>query len=208
VGHLPCSFRCEASTALGRRFAELGRAAGVLGVDELEELLASPLTVSALHGIAQVRAPDFKVTYGTDYTPSIVRFERQSGLTSAFDNGFIDDTAMREAHLLVREAARRALEQSAKTGLIVDLGCGDGALLASLGHRDLLGVECVESRIRRGRARNPDVTFLEGKLTEVVLPEPRSLVLIAVQRLKSALGHRTSRPRTLLGPGSCGADRT
>ncbi len=67
VPHLPCSAACEATVALGREMAELGRQAG-LDVDALYRLLSLPVKYSALHGVAITETPHFRFMSGTDWT--------------------------------------------------------------------------------------------------------------------------------------------
>jgi hypothetical protein len=69
VPHLPCSFQCRESIRLARRLAEVaireGHGAGVAGA---WEILSWPMEWSALHGIAEVRTPIFKIAVDTDAT--------------------------------------------------------------------------------------------------------------------------------------------
>jgi hypothetical protein len=71
VPHLPCRFDCADTVALGRRFIEVGRAAGYdQEMDWLLEILSWPVEWSALHGIAEINTPVLKVCTRTDATPS------------------------------------------------------------------------------------------------------------------------------------------
>lgn len=67
VPHLPCSFSCQASAAMGARWAAL---ATEIGLEEesawLREMLSWPVEWTALHGIAEVKTPVLKVMTRTD----------------------------------------------------------------------------------------------------------------------------------------------
>ena len=69
VFHLPCSFNCAATKQLS---VELARLAQVLGMGDqiraLYELLGMPARWSALHGIAEIETPIFRVSTKTDAT--------------------------------------------------------------------------------------------------------------------------------------------
>ena len=79
IPHVPCSFGCKKSTALGIKMAELGRK---LGYDQeinwTYELLSWPVEWSALHGIAEIRTPINKVSSRTDMTPFKYTVQKQS----------------------------------------------------------------------------------------------------------------------------------
>lgn len=70
VSHLPCSFACEHTKAVGMEMAALGRSLGYTKeIDWIYELLSWPIEWSALHGIAEIRTPINKVSARTDMTP-------------------------------------------------------------------------------------------------------------------------------------------
>jgi Methyltransferase domain len=82
VPHLPCHFSCDASTELAARFADLARQLG--HEEEIRwtiDILSWPLEWSALHGIAEVKTPVFKLTTHTDATAEryVVRWTTPDG---------------------------------------------------------------------------------------------------------------------------------
>lgn len=160
VSHMPCSFGCDESVKIGCAMWAAGNDAGF--VDEMawaKEALAWPTEWSALHGIAEVKTPIWKVLTRTDATASkySVRFlgrgypeAAPSGRVFPFqpresvvpivslrrdptewtDNGFATRAAMEAAHAIV-DRVGLPLHSS-----VLDLGCGNGRLarrLAGLG---------------------------------------------------------------------------
>jgi len=70
VPHLPCSFRCAATSAYGKSLVELGAATGYKEeMASLKEMLSWPIEWSALHGIAEIKTPILKLMTSTDATP-------------------------------------------------------------------------------------------------------------------------------------------
>jgi hypothetical protein len=69
VPHLPCSFDCAGTVAVGRKFFDL---AGQLGftaeIEWLMQVLSWPVEWSALHGIAEIKTPIVKICTATDAT--------------------------------------------------------------------------------------------------------------------------------------------
>lgn len=192
VPHLPCSAECEATVALGRRTAEVGQAAG-LDVEAVYRVLRLPVRYSALHGVAVTETPHFRFLAGTDYTaaPAVARrvaaeeYHGRSGHGGTCscchhdaaevgrstppaapatwqDNGFRTAEGMEVAHATVAAVVTRATVTSA-----LDLGAGDGALLARLaGGRPgaWVGVECEAGRVVRGTARHPGVALVHQRI--------------------------------------------
>jgi uncharacterized protein len=67
--HRPCALDCAPSLALADRLVALGRAAGHgPALDTLLELLGAPVSWTALHGIAELKTPHFKMIHDTPYT--------------------------------------------------------------------------------------------------------------------------------------------
>ncbi|QTA89212.1 hypothetical protein [Desulfonema magnum] len=69
VPHLPCSFDCSETAIMADQFADLGKRIGYK--DEMEwlhEILSWPMEWSALHGIAEIKLPVFKMITNTDVT--------------------------------------------------------------------------------------------------------------------------------------------
>jgi hypothetical protein len=70
VMHLPCSFTCEATDAIGQAFFSLGRQAGFLQeMGWLWDILNWSVEWSTLHGIAEIKTAVVKVATLTDSTP-------------------------------------------------------------------------------------------------------------------------------------------
>lgn len=194
VGHLPCGHGCEATERLAVAHAELGRKHGLAeGVEAIERLLSLPMEYSALHGAGVVETPFFRFMFSTDYTarkeafskpgprstpaPAFVDFGRgvlaqlygsacliEVDPPSWRDNGFATWAAMEAAHATIE----RAVPADAQS--IIDLGCGDGALLARLrasrpGAR-CVGVDCDAGRIARGRRRHPALALEVGRIED------------------------------------------
>ena len=163
VPHLPCSGSCEASAELGRAFAGLG---GPIDVGALLTVLALPVEYSALNGVAITTTPHFRIMSGTDWTPDERRASRGGSGTPRpvaiepspwRDNGFATREAMEAAHDVVRRAVGEA------PGHVLDLGCGDGTLLASLDPRGY-GIEADAERAARGRRRHSSLTISAGTI--------------------------------------------
>lgn len=184
VPHLPCSGSCEASAELGRAFAGLG---GPIDVGALLAALALPVEYSALNGVAITTTPHFRIMSGTDWTPDERRASRGGAGTpgavafepaSWSDNGFSTRATMEAAHDVVRRVVGEA------PGHVLDLGCGDGALLASLDPRGY-GIEADAERAARGRRRHSSLTISAGTIEALfgAWPAPFDLVLLMPGRL-------------------------
>jgi SAM-dependent methyltransferase len=174
----------------------------------LEEILRWPVEWSALHGIAEVLTPVLKVTTRTDATagrytvrregdryPSEgaqgVRFpyrrpfppRRRPGgdgdarpADAALDNGFATAVEMDRAHEPIVALARETLAGAA--GLVLDLGCGDGALLEKIVATNPrlrpAGIDRDPRRIERARTRHP--RFADAFWTGDLLDDERPWV--------------------------------
>ncbi|MCA9961587.1 MAG: class I SAM-dependent methyltransferase [Anaerolineales bacterium] len=174
VPHLPCSFTCAATVALGQQMVQVGRDAGYdEEMDWLLEILSWPVEWSALHGIAEIKTPVLKVSTRSDATPHKYVVRRagssypaqgvsglafpyqlnraprltgsaafQRGLDNpipvqsvspawlAADNGFASVLAMAQAHEPIVQLATAVLAD--KGDNVIDLGCGNGALLQKI----------------------------------------------------------------------------
>lgn len=78
VFHLPCAIDCEMSARIAEKLARLAQSYRF--VDEarwLSELMSMPMEWSALHGIAEIKTPLFKIVTNTDATAEkhVVRIE-------------------------------------------------------------------------------------------------------------------------------------
>ncbi len=166
VPHLPCSSDCPASVDLGRSIARAGEEAGV-DLSALRAILGLAVEYSALHGVAQVSTEPFRFMAGTDYTETEVRVTR-AGVTPAVadtswaDNGFSSSGAMAKAHAVV-------LSVVGEPESAIDLGCGDGSLLARIANDcgRWCGVEVDAGRAERGRRRHPHIEILTADLSRI-----------------------------------------
>lgn len=69
VPHLPCRFDCEETGRLGQELVNCGVQLGYSDeMSWLKEVLSWPVEWSALHGIAELKAPILKVCTNTDFT--------------------------------------------------------------------------------------------------------------------------------------------
>src|SRR5262249_31321018 len=113
VPHLPCRFDCVPSVEAADRFLALGRAAGYAEeMDWLIDMLSWPIEWSALHGIAEIKTPVFKITTMTDATPEKY-VVRQHGRSSPEEGSQgLTFPYRRPEHLLITDSPgfRRGLE--------------------------------------------------------------------------------------------------
>jgi hypothetical protein len=169
VSHMPCSFGCQASAEIGRRLHE------VFTEDDPEvaawclEMLSWPAEWTALHGIAEIKTPIWRVSTRTDATADRLEvryrgarypvegasgnafpFERRPTvipMTSlrSYTRAFEDERAWTENGFLSKaamEAAHAAVASVAPQGDVLDLGCGNGRLARHIaGARDAVGVD-------------------------------------------------------------------
>ena len=196
VPHLPCSFNCQPTIALGQQFIQLGREAGYeQEMEWLLEILSWPMQWSALHGIAEVKTPLIKVSTRTDATAEeyVVRrlgsgypdegarglgFPYQTAVSThrarrqptspawyATDNGFPSAAVMAEAHAPIVAAATAVLPPDG--GSVLDLGCGNGALLQKIQRVNSaivpFGLDIDNGRVAHARQLHP--TFADNFFT-------------------------------------------
>jgi len=62
---------------------------------------------------------------------------------------------------------------------VLEIGSGDGELLASLRPRDGVGIDFSPEMIRRARERHPDLTFVQGDAHELKLAEEFDLIILS-----------------------------
>lgn len=160
VSHLPCSFTCEATVALGTGFEMIGDAIGKgREVMWALQMLDWKMTYSRVGGIGIVTTPAFRLVFTTD--PGEFKLYRDGVQTVLADpdiwtdNGFSTEEAMLAAHAVVLDAVAKLNFQG---GTVLDLGCGDGTLLSRISQipgAACFGVDLAADRIERGRARYP-----------------------------------------------------
>ena len=126
----------------------------------------------------------------------------------ATDNGFPDLAALARAHTPIVELARAALEEAEGEIDILDLGCGNGALLKAIQEScpsvTPYGIEIEPERVAHARALQPRfaANFIQGDLLESddLWPADRryALVLLMPGRLLESSPSRAARLRARL----------
>jgi hypothetical protein len=210
VPHLPCSGRCEETARQARAFLDAGARMG-LDVEAIGALLRLPIDYSARNGVAIVETPHFRFMAGADAGVAEFRLVRRGPDEAAppapepttwEDNGFATEAAMRSAHAVVLAAAAATYSG----GPVLDLGCGDGALLEQLRlavpGTSCYGVESDATRARRGRVRHPRVQLLVDRIEAADEPnagdEPWELALLMPGRLVEMEAAAAARVRQTL----------
>lgn len=96
-------------------------------------------------------------------------------LAFVHDEGF-GDFARRAAPAILRELSRRGLDG----GVIVDAGCGSGALAEALvaAGRRVVGFDASEAMIALARARVPGAEFRVARLADAPLPPCDAIVAV------------------------------
>jgi hypothetical protein len=179
VPHMPCSFQCVGSLELARAIAFVaeGNGLGPLLRDVLA-LLGAPTTWTALHGAGEVTVEDtLRVAFSTEYTAALREIRRHGtpldmtapDPTTWEDCGFKTEQGMRDAHDVVECHAAKVIGMPDAPPTVLDLGCGDGALLDRMKHRfqgacTTIGVEVDPGRVARGRERHPGIGLHCGRI--------------------------------------------
>lgn len=185
VPHLPCSFGCERSAEFTESLSDLWPATELAWA---REMLSWRMEYTSLHGAGVVTTPLFNFAFSTDYlpkkfsllwsgkaAPTVAPEDDEVETTEWQDNGFSSAATMDAAHGPIIDVVGAVRS-------CIDLGCGDGTLLAKIKARsssevdDLrgglpnlwVGVEGDAQRARRGMRRHPDVQLFDRKIEEVV----------------------------------------
>jgi hypothetical protein len=106
--------------------------------------------------------------------------------TTWTDNGFPTATAMADAHAMLVEA----LDAHPPTGLVADLGCGNGTLLTRIQARfecAAVGVESDAARAARAIA-GATVRLGDIRALETLVPEAVDVALVSERRLEEGCG--------------------
>jgi len=174
VPHLPCSAACKDTLKLADLFIELANANGLAPeVEVAMSLLSLPMSYSVLNGVGVVETEYFRFCFSTDYTLGEEKLQRAGSkfempkvdpaLAHWQDNGFNDIRAMRQAH-----SAMIAIVGTTET--VLDLGCGDGALIASMRMAGMVkeawGYEADAGRAARAKTRYPDVKVINQRIED------------------------------------------
>lgn len=154
VPHLPCSFECKKTKEFGKKLFDLGVK---LGFEEemnwLKDILSWSVEWTALHGIAEIKTPLLKISTKTDATaqkytvrlngianpkesskgimfPNVTFIKSRPEEWYYRDNGFSSRFVMDTAHQPLLDLIKSFIER--KPCNVVDLGCGNGALLKKI----------------------------------------------------------------------------
>jgi len=73
LGHEPCSISCPRERVLAGQRLDAAARAGVVGLDELLEVLGWSAEWTALHGMAEITTPVFRAVHPTAYTSGLRR---------------------------------------------------------------------------------------------------------------------------------------
>lgn len=147
VSHLPCSFQCQHTIQQGQALRQLMKAEGLHeSAHTIDTVLSWPVRWSGINGIAEIVGPCVKVSTRTDWAPPSAhrRFERIGRYSKPHkeqwtQNGFGSFHRMFTAH---EPLVKTISEFTSPNGIVLDLGCGNGALL------------------RRVKRHRPDVTLV------------------------------------------------
>lgn len=205
VPHLPCSGDCEETVRQARAYY----AAGVeleADVEAIASLLKLPVTHDALNGAAIVETSHFRFAAGTDASPDRVVTKRVEFLREVHeapslpliweDNGFSSRRAMDIGHDIVSRVVGRNVSSA------VDLGCGDGTLLARIADGRVgvwRGFDFVRGRVMRGRERYPSLLLVEDRIENLILLKtPYDVALLMPGRLLEMSDEDADRVRAIL----------
>ena len=216
VSHLPCNFNCESTARLGNALMSSFSDAYPNEYNWLKQMLEWPVRWDSLHGIAIISTPILKIVTSTDPLSERVivdragmiypaegasgvvfpfkviapiRFYKQELETNYSDNGFSSRAAMDQSHKLILDA----IEGLDDPAVIVDLGCGNAALLEKIGRiyplAQLIGVEIDPERYNRAKARLKNGKILFANIKNLIPLVSGHLIIISVNRL-SEMGER------------------
>lgn len=167
VPHLPCSFGCRWTRAFALQLESLWNSE-VLA--DAKEMLSWPVEWSALHGIAEITTPVFKIGTRTDATAGRHIVKVNPGVCDPnlhLLNGFKDSHGMEAAHgVLLGEALSLKGIKS-----VLDLGCGNGYFLDKL--RTIwelpvaVGVDINHDAIEFARQEFPNVGAIQSDLFDL-----------------------------------------
>jgi SAM-dependent methyltransferase len=100
---------------------------------------------------------------------------------------------METAHDVVVDAAGTVV------GRVLDLGCGDGALLGRWSKCERVGIEIDAGRVERGRARRPQLDLRIGRIEDTGLwPEEYDVAFLMPGRLIEMSSEDADRVRAQL----------
>lgn len=195
VSHLPCHPDCPSSVVQSNAAIDYMAVTHPEEAAWMREILSWPVEWSALHGIAEIRTPIHRTSVPTDATAGklVVKFDgigypeegangkvfphhahrpaaplKFAARFNPYHNGFASIEAMRAAHQPLIAAAGGPYDT------VLDLGCGDGALLSRIPARRRIGVEQDPERAKHA-AKHLDRVFNGDCQDEKVLDEILSI---------------------------------
>lgn len=216
VFHLPCDVHCAESLLMAERLAALARTAYPQPSADHREILSWPVEWTALHGIAQVKTPILKVSTRTDYT-STQQTVRWTGTTypaegasgnafpyrravhtqpltlhrsfaeafSPAENGFPSFESMETAHQMVLDT----LVASPPEDTLMDLGCGNGALLLkALALFPSLNICGVEAEAQKCRYPWINHLRIEDDIKKTGIGHCEDTIIVSERRLEEIAG--------------------
>jgi hypothetical protein len=211
VSHLPCNFQCEATAQMANGLMDEFKKLYPEEFNWLNQILQWSIRWDSLHGIAIISTPVLKIVTSTDPLSDRVVIDREgmiypaegaSGVQFPFrvinpirfykseeetnytDNGFMSRSAMEKGHALILEMVNN-LEEA--PGIIIDLGCGNAALLQKVGEiyprAQLVGVEIDTERCNRAAKRLISGKILNSGISNLLPIVSGDLIMISVNRL-------------------------
>lgn len=206
VMHLPCSFTCTESAALGAAHRALLRETDRAAADVIDEVLAWPVEWSALHGAAEIRYPVVKVVTRTGYTSDKRIVQRRGtsyppegarGLAFPYsaaemrtpqENGFPSVDAQDRGHTMILDALR----SSPPHGAVLDLGAGNGLLMERISSTFLRPVYGIEIDARKA-AKHPGIRCGDVRALDTLVNRVDTIVVSArrfeeMPTLRTAVG--------------------
>jgi len=193
VMHLPCSFTCRASAALGAAHRTLLDAEDAATIDAV---LSWPIEWSALHGAAEIRYPVVKIVTRTGYTTD-KRIVQRRGSTyppegarglvfpySAADmrtpqeNGFPSSATQDAGHAMILDALR----SSPPRGAVLDLGAGNGLLMERIASTFLRPVYGIEVDAHKA-AKHPGIRCGDLRALETLV-NPVDTIVVSARRFE------------------------
>jgi hypothetical protein len=209
VSHLPCSFHCSATEAIGQEMGLLGiRANYVQEMDWLAQILSWPIRWSSLHGVAIITTPVFRLVVDSDALKEEVIIDRDGpvypieaaqgndfpfkDITPVIlvrdehtDNGFASKDGMTEAH---ERIILKLLSLNLNPKSVLDLGCGNGLLLQKIGKcypkAKLHGIEIEEKKHQKAARRLLSDVRLGNIMDFSLWDQNYDVILVAEQRLE------------------------
>lgn len=191
VSHLPCSFNCVDTAAIGRSYVQLAYDLGHrTTIDALYDILSWPIEWTGLHGIGILTTPVCRVTFRTDmldkkHTVKLHSDHRPEQNVSGLDfplhkirkpnaNGFYSESSQRVSHNLILDVMRFA----EKLERVIDLGCGDSTLL----HKIADEFSCKTIGVDSDASKSPDI--IADIFDADYLRDDYSLALISKARIR------------------------